>query len=143
MRNALTERNADDHALNIHVTLDAKVHTKTDLDDQGLSDRVKSIIEDIRCANLIRARFTPRRNIKNMFGRQRHDVANLALYVICLELKRLIIEICQDEVHITKRVPRRENTSTCTIHHLYQLRYRDNPKKDCSNSIANAVHVVN
>ena len=22
----------------------------------------------------------------------------------------------------------------CTIRHLYQLRYRDNPKKDCSNS---------
>ena len=49
----------------------------------------KSISEDIKCANLIRERLTPRHNIEKLFGRQRHDVANLALYVICLALKRL------------------------------------------------------
>ena len=28
-----------------------------------------------------------------------------------------------------------DNTAKhCTIRHLYQLRHRDNPKKDCSNS---------
>ena len=31
--------------------------------------------------NLVRARLTPRRNIEKLFGRQLHDVPNLALYV--------------------------------------------------------------
>ena len=42
-------------------------------------------------APILSAHLTPRRNVAKLFGHQRHDVANLALYqyVICLTLKRL------------------------------------------------------
>ena len=37
--------------------------------------------ENIKCAKIVRARLKPRRNIEKLFGRQLHDVPNLALYV--------------------------------------------------------------
>ena len=53
-----------------------------------LTARHKSIRQDTKCANLISA-LNAKRNVEKLFGCQRHDVANLALYAFCLALKRL------------------------------------------------------